>query len=195
VKRRAFTLLELVFVIAIIAVLAAILFPMFARARERARRSSCASNLFQIGTALTLYAQDNDGRFPPDDNECGPIYRYLYDVSIFLCPSDPANVDWKFAPAEEDGSSGALAEPLTPIETYSSYVYKGGLTNEHRADTLIAGEAELFHRDAANVLYIGGHVKSIPAEIYEPVVEPTKEPVQLEPEPESGPLGPPVGGG
>ena len=86
-KRRAFTLLELVFVIAIIAVLAAILFPMFARARERARRSSCASNLFQIGTALTLYAQDNDGRFPPDDNEFGPIYRYLYDVSIFFCPS------------------------------------------------------------------------------------------------------------
>jgi type II secretory pathway pseudopilin PulG len=51
-------------VIAIIAILAAILFPVFARARENARRSSCASNLKQIGLALAQYAQDYDERMP-----------------------------------------------------------------------------------------------------------------------------------
>ena len=51
-KRRGFTLLELLFVISIIAILAAILFPVFAGARESARRTTCASNLSQIGSAL-----------------------------------------------------------------------------------------------------------------------------------------------
>lgn len=59
-----FTLIELLIVIAIITILASILFPVFARARENARRSSCQSNLKQIGLAFQQYNQDNDGRFP-----------------------------------------------------------------------------------------------------------------------------------
>ncbi len=58
--RAAFTLIELLVVIAIIAILAAILFPVFARAREKARQTSCASNMRQIGTAMLAYAQDYD---------------------------------------------------------------------------------------------------------------------------------------
>lgn len=59
-KRRGFTLIELLVVIAIIAILAAILFPVFARAREKARQASCQSNLKQIALAALMYAQDYD---------------------------------------------------------------------------------------------------------------------------------------
>lgn len=62
--RRAFTLIELLVVIAIIAILAAILFPVFARARENARRTSCLSNLKQIGLGVMQYTQDYDGTYP-----------------------------------------------------------------------------------------------------------------------------------
>ena len=63
-KRIAFTLIELLVVIAIIAILAAILFPVFAQAREKARQAACLSNEKQIGTAITLYAQDYDETLP-----------------------------------------------------------------------------------------------------------------------------------
>jgi prepilin-type N-terminal cleavage/methylation domain-containing protein/prepilin-type processing-associated H-X9-DG protein len=63
-KKRGFTLIELLVVIAIIAILAAILFPVFARAREKARQTSCMNNQKQIGIALIQYASDWDGVYP-----------------------------------------------------------------------------------------------------------------------------------
>jgi prepilin-type N-terminal cleavage/methylation domain-containing protein/prepilin-type processing-associated H-X9-DG protein len=64
-KRKGFTLIELLVVVAIIGILAAILFPVFARARENARRSACMSNMKQIGLGLMQYVQDYDERYPP----------------------------------------------------------------------------------------------------------------------------------
>src|SRR5579872_5071957 len=64
--KKGFTLIELLVVIAIIAILAAILLPVFATARERARQSTCESNLKQIGTAFTAYLQDFDEKWPGD---------------------------------------------------------------------------------------------------------------------------------
>lgn len=78
-KRTAFTLIELLIVIAIIAVLAAILFPVFATAREKARQTTCASNEKQLGLAMMLYIQDYDETFPLvyyDEVASSPTYNH-----------------------------------------------------------------------------------------------------------------------
>jgi prepilin-type N-terminal cleavage/methylation domain-containing protein len=66
--RKGFTLIELLVVIAIIAILAAILFPVFAQVREKARQTSCSSNMKQLGLAFVQYAQDYDETFPATSN-------------------------------------------------------------------------------------------------------------------------------
>ena len=90
-----FTLIELLVVIAIIAILAAILMPVFARAREKARQASCSSNLKQIGLALMMYGQDYDGFMPPSQlpstglNFSWPtmVQPYIKNAQVFVCPS------------------------------------------------------------------------------------------------------------
>ena len=104
--RKGFTLIELLVVIAIIAILAAILFPVFARAREKARQTSCLSNLKQLGLGMLMYAQDYDELMPagigywttwqvdPSTNRRDNpwwrnIYPYIKNGQIFVCPSYP----------------------------------------------------------------------------------------------------------
>ena len=90
---QAFTLIELLVAIAIIAILAAILFPVFARARENARRSSCQSNLKQIGIGVIQYTQDYDENFPlalvtPGFGWAAVIQPYIKSTQLYQCPSD-----------------------------------------------------------------------------------------------------------
>jgi prepilin-type N-terminal cleavage/methylation domain-containing protein len=88
--RSAFTLIELLVVIAIIAILAAILFPFRSGARRNARRTSCVSNLKQLGLGVSMYSQDNDGRYPMSSGaQRWPnyIFPYVKSRQLFTCPS------------------------------------------------------------------------------------------------------------
>ena len=97
-KARGFTLIELLVVIAIIAILAAILFPVFARAREKARQTSCLANVKQITLGALMYVQDYDERCPMHvtATNASPTWvywpevlqPYLKNAQILVCPSD-----------------------------------------------------------------------------------------------------------
>jgi prepilin-type N-terminal cleavage/methylation domain-containing protein len=101
-RRSGFTLIELLVVIAIIAILAAILFPVFARAREKARQASCQSNEKQMALGIIMYASDYDGCFPMNWNGpggCADGYDwmevtqpYTKNWQIFMCPSYTTNI-------------------------------------------------------------------------------------------------------
>jgi prepilin-type N-terminal cleavage/methylation domain-containing protein/prepilin-type processing-associated H-X9-DG protein len=98
-RTRGFTLIELLVVIAIIAILAAILFPVFARAREKARQSSCLSNTRQLGNGMMMYVQDYDEKFMDGHYSITQPNGYLFwferilpyvkNTQIFNCPSAP----------------------------------------------------------------------------------------------------------
>jgi len=104
-RSAGFTLVELLVVIAIIAILASILFPVFARARENARRTSCLSNLKQIGLGIMMYVQDYDETYPRYEQlkDGSTTDKWLWretvqpyvksDKQLFTCPSSPGGAN------------------------------------------------------------------------------------------------------
>jgi len=111
-NRRGFTMVELLGVIAVIAILAAILFPVFARARAQAQAHSCRINLLNIGMALRLYAADNDGWYPPKEDDLSPLFPdYLTNEQVFACPV----ASWR-----QQVPMGAPADPSIKIEDRGS---------------------------------------------------------------------------
>ena len=123
-RRNGFTLIELLVVIAIIAILAAILLPVFATARERARQSSCLNNLKQLGTAVIAYSQDFDERYPvaPVNGNISwswALYSYVKSDGVYLCPDDPYT---KGSPSPYGGTAG---------QSYSANVTGWGMNPDY----------------------------------------------------------------
>jgi prepilin-type N-terminal cleavage/methylation domain-containing protein/prepilin-type processing-associated H-X9-DG protein len=168
VRRHGFTLVELLTVIAIIALLAAMLFPAFASARAKARDANCLSNLKQIGMALKLYGADWGEFLPLANNrpseQGGPgiaevLSSHARSTKIFRCPAD---VDDKWMPVSRGGEG-------------TSYDYALGMLNigmpmqrmdrpwnmENSECPLMSDFSESWHTGGANVLFADGHAKNI----------------------------------
>ncbi|MEN6305791.1 MAG: DUF1559 domain-containing protein [Armatimonadia bacterium] len=180
-KRRGFTLIELLVVIAIIAILAAILFPVFAKAREKARQSSCLSNVKQIALGFIQYAQDYDEMFPAGgavagdvavwpNGTTGPnywparVFPYVKNTQVFNCPSATFNWGGAFTSATPIGMNAslmpcALGTIVYPAQTMmladtagsASYVF----LNSYRTDRWMSPR----HNDGANIGFVDGHAK------------------------------------
>jgi prepilin-type N-terminal cleavage/methylation domain-containing protein/prepilin-type processing-associated H-X9-DG protein len=129
-RPHGFTLIELLVVIAIIAILAAILFPVFAQAREKARATTCLSNLKQVGLALQMYAQDHEETLPlgahvkgfneagTRPNFLGALVPYTKSLGIFACPS-----------AQNASSVGYNAKEYDPTPQSSTNLMGNGVVS------------------------------------------------------------------
>jgi prepilin-type N-terminal cleavage/methylation domain-containing protein/prepilin-type processing-associated H-X9-DG protein len=137
--RKGFTLIELLVVIAIIAILAAILFPVFAKAREKARQTSCLSNMKQLGTSGMMYVQDYDEMLPKRWLCCSHIccygeldwtqslpwpwtfYPYINNYQMYICPSEGGH-NWQGMPGYfPQAEAGLRAVGISTLPTKISY--------------------------------------------------------------------------
>jgi prepilin-type N-terminal cleavage/methylation domain-containing protein/prepilin-type processing-associated H-X9-DG protein len=136
-SNRAFTLIELLVVIAIIAILAAILFPVFAQAREQARKTSCLSNLNQMGKSVAMYVQDYDERFPMVYGGFGNVaraaeylllYPYIKNVQVWQCPSAGSNENdtWRDSIADYLGVPRPNGRRVNYGYNWGVLIYAGG---------------------------------------------------------------------
>jgi prepilin-type N-terminal cleavage/methylation domain-containing protein/prepilin-type processing-associated H-X9-DG protein len=174
-KRSAFTLIELLVVIAIIAILAAILFPVFAQAREKARQTSCLSNMKQMALGIITYSQDYDEMFPLATNEVNLTnpavapanlfdvtwvnftQSYIKNLSIFICPSVK-----DFRQAREPESTPIASEAGPYLGSITSLVparqgpiWDYGMTSRARAYWAQDDRAYVNEHDSRSALYEG----------------------------------------
>lgn len=179
---RGFTLIELLVVIAIIAILAAILFPVFARAREKARQSSCMSNAKQLALGFLMYAQDYDEEFPRQYIVVSgvavrwPAYimPYIKNYQIFTCPSDKSysldtanpggdeTIGYGYSVYFEGGRSMSwIRKPAETVLLGDGYTFRIKPAG-HSYESYATSRYVMYrHNDMANIAFCDGHAKSM----------------------------------
>jgi len=178
-RGKGFTLIELLVVIAIIALLAAILFPVFAKAREKARQATCVSNLKQIGIATAMYIQDYDEKFFPvnlasPNNWCMFLAPYIgfqkiiglgwnKSTKLYECPSaDPAyNYPYAYNIFCTYSNAAVPMRDLVSIPKPVEMPMFFDSANKHETNSTAYFEKR--HSGMGNVVYVDGHVKAIMA--------------------------------
>lgn len=177
-KRSGFTLIELLVVIAIIAILAAILFPVFAKAREKARQTACLSNLKQMGLATMMYTEDNDENYPceslggvaspydvADHPGVGPswfsaIQPYEKSLDVQVCPSSPilASEPPRAHSKSSYDYNGLLAHPIS-TDAPSNPLPVSNLAGVARPSEtmMLEDQALTWSRSQAEPRWAGGH--------------------------------------
>jgi len=149
-KCSGFTLIELLVVIAIIAILAAILFPVFAKAREKARQTSCINNQKQIATATLMFAQDHDELLPEASGFWGSINL---DKGVLICPTAGRKVAFGYGFNSNFGGKalGELPSPETALLTADGATSDGLL--------VAMSDIDKRHSNKAACAFVDGHVE------------------------------------
>jgi prepilin-type N-terminal cleavage/methylation domain-containing protein/prepilin-type processing-associated H-X9-DG protein len=129
--KKGFTLIELLVVIAIIAILAAILFPVFAKAREKARQTSCLNNVKQMALAMLQYAQDFDEKFPMTWSTCGFNGGRWYSSYNALCWRDlmhPYTKNWQVFDCPSHTTTNGTSYAMNVLLTTGANANFGGIS-------------------------------------------------------------------